>query len=526
MTQQRLHMKKLRELIRLKNEAHLTNRQVAAILNISASTVSYYLRAVTQAGLNWPLAASLNDDGLMAMVEPFCVNLRKTKKLKDTPNWEHIRQELAQKGVTLQLLYEEYVEQNGSHNFSYSHFCREYKKWLNTQDIRMRLNHEYGDKSFIDFAGQTVPIYAKDNTVQFKAQIFLAVLGGSQYVFAKATISQKLPDWVGANIDAFEFFGGVASLLVPDNLKSAIKDSCKYDPVSNPTYADMALHYGTEILPARSFKPKDKASAENSVLIVERWILARLRKHKFYSLRALNNKIKELVIALNNKPFQKKSGSRRSLFVEHEQAKLKLLPTHRYEIAIFKTVKVQNDYHVCVNNCFYSVPYHLISCYVECRITNNTIEIMHKGQRITSHVVVKIKGTRTTLDQHMPTNHREHKNWNKDVFLSWANDIGPGTINIAKEICSTNIHRDRIYRFHLGLKSLAKKYTAQRLESACLRARAIGSLEYKTLSSILSKKLDLQPCLEVVVSSYRPQLASHHNIRGKNYFTQQLQEND
>lgn len=523
MSQPRIYMKKLRELIRLNSEADLKNRQLGSILNVSASTVSYYLRAIKQAELTWPLSPDLSDSELLKSIEPYCKQIKKPIQCKQEIDWEYVHGEMKRKHVTLILIYQELKEQmNDNLNYSYSHFCRQYKKWTRKKQTSMVMTHEYGDKVFIDYAGDTIPLYSKNGEAQHKAQVYIAVLGGSKYTYATATLSQKIPDWISANVQMLEFFGGVPALLVPDNLRSAIKDSCKYEPLSNPSYAEFAAHYNTAILPARSYKPKDKALAENGVLIVERWIMARLRKQKFYSLMALNNAIYELVAALNNKSFQKKSGSRASVFKEHEQSCLKPLPPHRYETAIFRTVKVQKNYHVCIDNHYYSVPYQLVSLTVECRITNNTIEVFDNGQRVTSHPINKTKGEFSTLDKHMPDNHREHKNWSTDIFLAWAKQIGTGTYNLATEVIKLSAHKDKSYRFHLGLKKLAKQYSNKRLDNACLRALASGCIQYKSVSSILRKKLDLQPCLESVTSKNTP--LNHSNIRGKNYFKQQLRE--
>jgi transposase len=516
-------MKKLRELIRLKYLAKLTNRQIGIALGVSPSTISYYLRAIDSAGLTWPISDDIDNKKLANIIEPHCSQLKKSRKFREKPCWEEIHKEMSHKHMTVQLLHQEYVAQNSVSHYSYSNFCREYKIWRKKQKISMHITHEYGDKCFIDYAGDTILIYSKGNKPAIKAQIFIAVLGASNYTFVTATSSQKIPAWIAANVKALEFFGGVPSLLVPDNLKSAIKDSCKYDPVSNPAYAEMAQHYNTAILPARAYKPKDKASVENTVLIVERWIMARLRKHKFYSLAALNNAISVLLTALNNKSFQKKTGSRTSAFKEHEQKSLRPLPEHRYECATFKTVTVQRDYHVVVDKHFYSVPYNLIGLEVECRITNNIIEIIHDHQRVASHVINKNSGEYTTLDEHMPNNHLQHKHWTENLFLEWAKKIGPGTFNVSKEIINSSNHKDRSYRFHLGLKKLAKQYSDNRLESACLRALAIGGYEYKSISSILSKKLDLQPCLEAI-NTNTSNIKNHGNIRGKDYFKQQLLE--
>lgn len=522
MSQMRINMKKLRELIRLKHHAALTNRQIGAALNISASTVSYYLRAVELAGIKWPIHEGLDDKKLAELIEPHCSQFKNQGKNKQIPKWEEFHKEMSSKHMTVQLLYDEFVTQNPGPHYSYSNFCREYKMWRKKQNASMRMNNEFGDKCFLDYAGDTIDIYSKNNNSVIKAQVFIAVLGASNYTFAIATLSQKIPDWIYANVRAFEFFGGVPSLLIPDNLKSAIKDSCKYDPVSNPAYAEMAQHYNTAILPARAYKPKDKANVECGVLIVERWIMARLRKNKFYSLEALNSAIMALLIALNNKQFQKKSGSRNSVFIEHEQNKLKPLPMHRYECATFTTAKVQKDYHVSVNNHFYSVPYNLIGLEVECRVTNNTLEIIYNHQRVASHIISHNRGFHTTLDEHMPKNHQEHKNWTETIFLEWAGKIGPGTLNLTTEIINNSSHKDRSYRFHLGLKKLAKQYSTKRLEAACLRSLAIGSLDYKSINSILSKKLDLQPFIGGV-NNGKLNVITHENIRGKEYFKLQLE---
>lgn len=523
MPQKRFHMKKIKKLIRLLNESNLKNRELAAILNVSASTISYYSRAIAKAKIPWPIPDHLSTADLLKKLEPYCNQLNKSSNYKITPCWETIHKEMAHKHMTVSLIYEEYKEANPENYYSYSHFTREYKIWRKSNKISMSMSHEYGDKCFIDYAGDTIPIYDKTGKVINKAQVFISVLGGSKYTFATATLSQSLPDWISANIKSLEFFEGSPALLVPDNLKSAITNSCKYDPVVNPTYSDFAEHYDTTILPARSYKPKDKALAENAVLIVERWIMARLRKHKFYSLGAINNKIRELIIALNNKAFQKKSGSRFSLYKQFEKDKLKKLPKNKYEVAKFKEVKVQKDYHVCVNNHFYSVPYQLIGQKVEVRITCNTIEVLSDGKRVTTHIVSNIKGEKTTILEHLPKNHLEHKTWTIDNFLSWSKNIGAGTYNFSKEFANMAKHKEQSYRMHLGLKKLKKQYSEKRLESACLRCLAIGSISYRSLNSILSKRLDLNPTVEHVstnsISRYE-----HSNIRGNDYFKQQIQE--
>lgn len=525
MATERVPMVKLRELIRLKCGAQLTNRQISSALNVSASTVSYYSRAAEHANLSWPLDESLNDVKLIKLLEPHCQQLRKGLESKTMPDWLDVHKTMKQKYMTLQLLHEEYTQQSAGPHFSYSQFCRQYKAWSKSNKVTMHMPHKAGDMCFIDYCGGTVAIHDRQTGAVKQAQIYVSVLGASSYTYSEATWSQKLPDWINSNVNALEFFGGAPSLLVPDNLRSAIKDSCRYDPVANPTYADFANHYHTSILPARPYSPQDKGKVENAVLIVERWLLARLRKHKFYSLAAANNKIKELVFAINNKPFQKKLGSRQSQFIESEQAALKPLPSHRYAVSTFKKAKVQNDYHVCIDKHYYSVPARLIGETVDCRCTSQMVEILHQNQRVASHPKSDFPAEYTTCQEHMPIAHQKQSNWTPKVFLNWAKQAGDAIHNLANEIVIKKSHPQMSYRFHLGLKNLCREYSVVRVNQACLRALAIGTTSYQSLASILQNNLDKQPFLQDVKNTLMPE---HNNIRGSSYYshTKQTGEND
>ena len=512
----RIHMKKLRELIRLKFDAKLTHRQIAAALNISPSTVSHYASAAAKMNLTWPLPDTLDDDALTETLEPHAKQLRQGVPFSNAPDWSAIHAELANKHVTQMLLWEEYQQQATGKVYSYSQFTRCYKKWCKQKKVTMRISHTPGEKAFIDYAGATISIYCRQTQeVQFKAQLFVMVLGASDYTFIHASKSQQLPDWINAHVKAFDFFGGVPSILVPDNLKSGITDSCKFEPLANPTYADLAAHYGTAIIPARPRMPRDKAKAESTVLIAERWIVARLRKQKFYSLHALNNAIRELCHTMNHKPFQKRQGSRSSQFIEHEKSTLQALPKQGYQFATFKELTVPSDYHLRLDAHYYSVPYQLNGEKVFCRLTAEIIEIFYKNNRVASHLRADIKDEKTTNKAHMPKAHLKYQSWIPQDFLDWANTIGPGVMNMANEMMKIKSHPEQCYKIHMGLKKLNKQFKSERLNHACRRAMLLNCLTFKSIQSILDRGLDQVPYLTEVTVQSTP---AHQNLRGADYY--------
>lgn len=387
MAAERIYMNKLCELLRLKFQAKLKHRQIGRALNVSPGTVSYYVQAAKAVGLNWPLPDELDDDALNALIEPLAKQLRTRPSEYFMPDWNEVHKALSQKHMTLMLLWEMYAKTHATRAYSYTQFTRHYRQWCKKQRVTMRLEHKAGEKGFIDYAGTTIPIYArKSDGIEYQAQLFVMALGVSQYTFVYASRSQTLPDWIDAHQRAFRFFGGVPEVLVPDNLKSGITDSCQFEPEANPTYADMATHYNTAIIPARPRTPQDKSIAENAVLVSSRWIIARLSKQKFYSLQALNNAISELLTTLNHKPFQKRQGSRYQQFIELEKENLIPLPKSAYELATLKYQTVPSDYHVRLDKHYYSVPYTLVGETVLCRYTQTTVEILHKNQRKATHL--------------------------------------------------------------------------------------------------------------------------------------------
>jgi transposase len=412
------------------------------------------------------------------------------------------------------LLWQEYKEIH-PHGYQYSQFCHRYRQWAAKIDPVMRQEHRAGEKMFVDYAGQTVPVYDLHSNQMREAQIFVAVLGASNYTYAEATWTQTLADWIGSHSRAFAFFGGVPKLVVPDNLKSAVSKASFYDPDINPSYLDLVNHYGTVVLPARVRRPKDKAKVETGVQIVERWILARLRNRQFFGLGQLNRAIAELLEDLNNRPFQKLPGSRKSAFESLDRPALGPLPSEPYQFAEWKKATVNVDYHIEVERHYYSVPHTLIKKKIDVRITNNTIECFYKNKRVASHIRSHHKGRHSTLKEHMPKSHQKWAQWTPDRFIRWAGKIGGHTQKLIENVLNSRAHPQQGFRTCLGILRLAKSYGDDRLEAACRRAVSIGGTSYRSVESILKHNLDQKPLPDQ--SSKSPPI-DHTNIRGARYY--------
>ncbi len=514
MPTERTSMRKIKEIMRLRYECGLSNRQIAGSINISSGTVSRYLSKITAANIQWPLPEELSEDELEAKVFTRSSTSKALAHL--TPDLSYIHQELKKKHVTKQLLWDEYVSNNPGKHYSYSQFCMLYREWCGEHKISMRQTHYAGEKLFVDYAGHTIPIYSKNSDEVLQAQIFIAVLGASNYTYAEATMTQELSNWISSNVRAFEFLGGVPKIVVPDNLKSAIAKPCRYEPDINLTYLQMAQHYNIAVIPARTYKPKDKAKVEGGVLIVSRWILARLRNHKFYSLAELNAVIKALLEDLNNRQFKKLPGSRRSTFIEVDKPALQPLPKDKYQFTEIKKATVHIDYHIEIDRRYYSVPYNLVKKKVEAHITNNTVSIYYKGSRVASHAKVYRQGQQSTIVEHMPIKHQKYHDWHPGRFLNWANEIGPATGAVIKDLLQKRMHPEQSYRSCFGVLDLEKKYSKPRLESACARAVHIGAMSRKSVISILKNGLDQVPLTEPKSSILTE---NHENIRGSQYYT-------
>ena len=502
-------MRKIRDVLRLRHEAKLSHEKIHLAVGISKGAVAKYLSLSKAQGLTWPLPEELDDAALELRLFPVADDPGQWEE----PDFPTIHQELKRKGVTLQLLWSEYATAHGKRAYQYSRYCELYSAWAGRQKRSMRQLHKAGEKLFIDYCGPTVEVIDHTTGEVRQAQIFVAVLGASNYTFAEATWSQGLPDWIGSHQRALRFLGGVPELLVPDNLKSGITKACRYAPEPNETYLELAHHYGTAILPARPRKPKDKAKVEVGVQVVERWILARLRHHTFFSLLELNDAIAELLVDLNERPFQKLPGSRKSSFELLDRPALKPLPASPYDYAEWKQAKPGVDYHVQVDKHFYSVPHSLVKQRLDVRISSALVEVFHKSRRVASHPR-HTRGGFTTVPEHMPKSHQKHRQWNPGRFLNWAREIGSCTLEVVKRQLTDRPHPEHGYRACLGLLNLAKRYTTARLESACERALSLGSPSYRSIRSILDKGLDKQPQQE----PSQGELPLHDNVRGPGYY--------
>jgi transposase len=509
----RISMRQIIEVLRLKYEAGLSHERIARACGLSKGVVGKYVSLATAQGITWPLPEGTDEVRLEALLFP-----AKTPPSRFAePDYFQVHQELKTKGVTLQLLWAEYVERHGDKARRYSQFCHHYRLWRGRQRRSMRQVHRAGEKIFIDYCGPTVPVVDRSTGEMRKAQVFVAVLGASSYTFAEATWSQSLPDWIASHQRMLAFYGGVAELLVPDNLKAAVTKADRYTPQINETYAELAAHYQTAVLPARPYKPKDKAKAEAAVLLVERWILARLRHRMFFSLAELNTAIADLLPALNQRPFQGRSESRQSLFEALDRPALRPLPATPYVYAEWRKARPGIDYHIEIDKRLYSVPHALVGVKLDVRVTDTSVEVMHKGQRVALHPRHG-KGRFVTLTEHMPKSHQAHQNWSPGRFLNWATDIGPATLDVVQRQLKDRPHPEHGYRACLGLLNLSRRYSRDRLEQACSRALAINSASYQSISSILKQGLDQLP---LPLNEEEPELADlpvHTNVRGSRYY--------
>jgi transposase len=506
-------VRKIKEVLRLQ-ALGLSQRQIALSCAVGQATVSDYLKAAEAAGLKWADVADWDDDRLWKVVAPSRETPRSRARPPE-PEYGAIRRELqTNKHVTLQLLWEEYRARNPD-GYRYSRYCDLYRSWLRCQEVVLRHEHRAGEKLFVDYAGDTVPVYNGGTGEVWQAALFVAVLGASSYTYAEASLSQGLADWIGAHMRAFEFIGGVPEIVVPDNLKSGVTRACRYEPSVNRTYEEMASHYGVAVVPARPLKPRDKAKVEAGVLLVERWILAVLRKRKFFTLAELNQAIAELLVRLNDRPFRKRQGSRRAQFELLDKPVLRALPAERYQYGDWETHRVNIDYHVAFDHHWYSVPYQFVQQEVEVRATAATIEIFHRGVRVASHARSHVPDRATTVTEHRPKAHQRHLEWTPSRLVDWAKTMGPATADLFERIIATKRHPEQGYRSCLGILRLGKQYSAQRLEAAARRAIALKACSYQSVKSILQCNLDSQT-IEPAAPPKPP--LDHPNIRGAEYF--------
>jgi len=504
-------MRQIREVLRLHLQAGLSYAETGRALKMAKSTVGAVVLMARAAGVDWATAQRLDDAELERRLYrppvPRC-----SRQLE--PNYAWIHQELKRPGVTLQLLWEEYARGNRL-AYKYTSFCIKYRAWVVSLARSMRQTHVAGEKLFVDYAGQTVPIFDAATGEITPAQIFVAVLGASNYTYACATARQTMDDWLGAVMQAFEFIGGVPLLLVPDQTRALIARPDPYEPQTGRTVEEFATHYGVAVLPARPGRPRDKPKVEAAVLLVERWILARLRNRRFFSLAELNAAIEQLLVELNARSFKKLPGCRRSAFESIDRPALRPLPAARFELARWKRARVNIDYHVEFDGHYYSVPHRLVRTEVELRITSTTLEVIAGNRRLASHVLSSRRGHHTTLPEHMPASHRAHHEWTPQRLIAWGERIGAATAAVVRWQMDNRPHPEQGYRACLGLQRLAREFTAPRLEAACARALSIAAPTYRSVASILKSGLDRQP---LAAAEPRSALPLHDNVRGPDYY--------
>ena len=512
MSRERIPVRTIKEVLRLKWSCGMSRRAISKSCGIARSTVDEYTKRARHARLSWPLPTELDDTALEHLLYPPAIVLDAPRPL---PVWADIHRELARKSVTLMLLWDEYKAQYPD-GFQYSHFADLYRAYAKKLDISMRQVHLAGEKLFVDYCGQTVPVIDQSTGEVHACQVFVAVLGASNFTYAEATYTQSLPDWIGSHVRALEFIGGVPEILVPDNLLSGITKACRYEPGVNRTYQELAVHYGTAVIPARVRKPKDKAKVEAGVQLVQRWILAALRNRTFFSLAELNAAIRELLDKLNNKPFKKLSGSRMSRFLDIDKPALRALSAIAFEYAEWQIKKRSGiDYHLEVYDHYYSVPYQLRREYLDVRLTGSIAEVFFHNKRIASHIRSYAKGRYTTLAEHMPKSHRDYADWTPERLIRWASETGIAAAALVTAILEKKLHPQQGFRSCMGIVTLTKKFDKERVEAACKRALAIGGTSYKSVKSILETGLDKNPLPAQRTVS---QPITHSNIRGSEYY--------
>jgi transposase len=503
-------MRNIREALRLA-AGGLSNRQIGASLSVSKTTIRNCLRRATAAGLAWPLPDELTDAMLEARLYPPPPSTPGEERPQ--PDWAAVHRELKRPGVTLLLLWQEWRTQHPE-GYSYSRFCEHYNRWKGRLSPVMRQTHVAGEKLFVDYAGTTIDVHDAATGEVHACQLFVAALGASSFTYAEATRTQTLADWIGSHTRAFAYLHGVPGMVVSDNLKSGITKACFYEPAVNRTYASMAEHYDTAIVPARPRKPRDKAKVEAAVLLGTRWIIAKLRNRKFFTLAELNEAIAACVDDLNTRNSRHLGASRRTLFDDLERAALKPLPAEPFEYAEWKQCRAGLDYHVEVFKHYYSVPSTLLKEKLWARITARTVELFHNGSRVASHVRSSSNRGHTTIAEHMPSSHRRYADWTPESLKRRAAEIGPSTAALVEIVLRERTHPEQGFRSCVGIIGLKNSYGPERLEAACVRALEIGARSYTSVKSILETKRDRK----------RPEPAAdgpaivHDNIRGPTYF--------
>jgi transposase len=502
-------MRNSREILRQKWLLGRSHRAIGASVGVSLGAVSLALQRAANAELTWEAVQSLDDAELERRLYPS----EAAAATRPEPDCAWIHRERHRPGVTLELLHHEYLERHPD-GLRYTSFCDRYREWIGRRGLVMRQVHVAGEKAFVDYSGKKPHIVDAATGEVIDVELFVGVLGASNYTYAEATETQRGPDWIASHVRMLEYFGGTPSALVPDQLKSGVTRACRYEPETQRTYEELAQHYGTTVLPARPSHPRDKAKVEVAVQIAQRWLLARIRDEVLHSVGALNARLRELLFDLNAREMRRYGKSRRALYEEIERPALRALPPARFEYSEWCRAKVNIDYHVAIEQHLYSVPFRLVHEEVEARLTGDTVEILHRRVRVAAHRRSHVRGGFTTLTEHMPSAHRAHAEWTPSRILAWAAKVGAATHDLCAAILADRPHPEQGFRSCLGILRLGKRYGEARLDAACNRALRVRARSYRHVESILKHGLD-----RVALTDEPTTLAlSHENVRGRDYY--------
>jgi len=504
-------MRKTREILRQKWQLGRSHREVAVSVAVSAGAVANTIDRAARAGLDWAAVEGVDDDELERRLYPPVSTGMAARPL---PDFARLHAERTRPGVTLELLHLEYLDEQPG-GYRYSQFCEHYREWLRARQVSMRQEHRAGEKQFVDYSGKRPSIVDRTTGEHVPVELFVAVLGASNYTYVEATATQRGADFIASHVRAFEYFGGVAAALVPDQLKSGVTYACRYEPGIQRTYEELARHYGTTVLPARPARPRDKAKVEVAVQVAQRWILARLRNQTFFSLDELNQRIGDLLEELNARRMRVYGCSRRELFERVELSSLRPLPQERFVYGEWKTARSNIDYHVELDHHYYSTPHSLVHEQVDARLTATTVELFYKNRRVATHPRSYVRGRHTTIAAHMPRLHQKHLEWTPSRIIHWAQTIGPSTALLVEAIIADRPHPEHGYRSCLGIPRLGKRYGDERLEAACGRAFTVGARSYRQVDAILKNGLDR---LAVEPNEPEPATTTHDNVRGRDYY--------
>ncbi len=520
MAQERLAMHKIKDLLRLHFVGGIdSRRQLARAVGCGKTAVADCLRRATATGLScWEAIAVLDEEELERRLYPARSGVPMPVAARPLPDWAMIREELARRDhqVTLALLWQEYKSEHPE-GYQYSRFAELYHHYEKKLSVVLRQLHRAGEKCFVDFC-DGIALIDGDTGQLIPTQLFVGALGASSYTFAIATLSQELPVWLDCHVRMYEFFCGASALTICDNLLAGVTHPDRYEAQVNRSYRELATHYNTCVMPTRIRKPRDKAKVEAAVLVAQRWILAALRHRRFYHLDELNEAISELLVKLNNRLMRHVKASRRELYERLDRSALKALPARPYEYAEWKQVGVNIDYHISFDEHYYSVPYTLVGESMWARATYGTVELYHKGKRLTAHPRSYEKYGYTTLPEHRPASHRAHLEWTPSRLIDWARTVGPHTAALVEHVLRSKPHPEQGYRSVLGVLRLSGKFGLARLERACERAIAIGSPVYRTVKILLKQRMESATPHEEPPEADATAGLGTVNVRGRGYY--------